>query len=157
MPADLSVLEQCLVRSYPARSGLFDALSLRELHLLSVTSKTMKSVVMSFLRRAQDVNTRLLEFVDDAMSFRAMMRDTRAVLSGQFALNFFSGSCRSCSLDLVLVDPQFYSGVKVSRWVKYLRKREGYKSVNVTGSVWQRATQVSDICVICFVCFAFYG
>jgi hypothetical protein len=142
MPAQVSGLEQCLMQSYPALSGLVEVLDMRELHLLSLTSKTLKSLVLSFLCRAQDVNTRLNEFVNDAMSFRAMMRDTRAVLSGQFAMNFFLGSCMSCSLELILVDPDFYSGVKVSRWVKYLRKREGYKSVTASGTVWQRATQV---------------
>lgn len=72
------------------------------------------------------VNGKLRKFFDDVTSYRLMLRDTRAVMAGEFAHGFFVRHSMPSMLDVVFVDSQFYSGVKIRRWMRYLSIREGY-------------------------------
>jgi hypothetical protein len=138
----LSFFEESLLRLYPFRRGVCQLLTLRDVYVLSLTSKCLRRLMCPRVEKAQCVDVKLKKFVKDPSSFRLMLRDTKGALSGEFARSFFLGTNVCQVLDIVVVDPRFYSGAKMNRWVRYLRKREGYGSAHVTGSLAQRATQV---------------
>lgn len=139
----LSLFEESLLRLYPFRRGFCQLLTFRDMYVLSLTSKCLRRLMCPRVEKARCVDVKLKKFVKDPSSFRLMLRDTRGALSGEFARSFFLGTNVCPVLDIVVVDPRFYSGAKMNRWVRYLRKREGYGSAHVTGSLWQRAAQVS--------------
>jgi hypothetical protein len=116
-----------LLTLYPFYEGFMGLLGPRELHALSFTSKTMSLIVEPFLRRAQDVNGQLQEFVDDARSFRCELRETDAVLFGDFAFRFFAGVRRECrTLDVLLCYTIGGEFLHLRDLISYLVRTEGY-------------------------------
>lgn len=138
----ISKLEDVLSRVDIVRREIFEYLSVRDFHVLSVTCRRLRWLTVDQVKRSGEVDDKLKKFVKDPTSFRLMLRDMRAVLAGEFARKFFLGSCDVDNLDVVVVDPKFYSGYKMSRLVQYLGKREGYSLPAMRGPFWQRAVQV---------------
>lgn len=140
----LSFFEQCFVTLYPFKSGLCQLLTLPELCLLSSTSVLFKDLLADDIGKCQAVERRLHPFFKDSRSFLLMLKDTRGVIFGEFSQSFFMRYRVPKRLDILVVDPDFVSGRKMSRWIRYLTKKEGYSKPSLTGRLWQRATQVCE-------------
>lgn len=138
----LSLLEQCFSALYPFRKGLCELLTLPELCVLSSTSLFLKQLLGQEIGKSQAIERRLGYFFKDSRSFRLMLRDTGGVVFGDFTWSFFMRDRVPKRLDILVVDPSFYSGRKMNRWIRYLTKKEGYSMPSLTGRLWQRATQV---------------
>lgn len=139
----LSMFEDVVVRYYTVWSTICQMLTYPDLCMLSSTSTVLRSVVCSRIKKIRNIDGKLSRFVSDATSFRLMLRDTGAVIAGEFARCFFIGHGMPNELDVVMVDPRFYSGVKWKRWRRYLRRREDYMGCFMKGPFWKRGAMVS--------------
>lgn len=144
----ISKLEIVLEFYSPVWCELRQLLTHRDLLLMSLTSKSMRRLVFSALEQKQNIDKKLSRFVKDPSSFRLMLRDTGAVIAGEFARSFFLGRCSPKSLDVVVVDPRFYAGVKMTRWLRYLRRREAYSTSCMNAPFAQRGAQVSAVLLL---------
>lgn len=134
---------ETVLSQYPVWTQTSNALSHRDLMSLSLTCKSINGLALSTLYEKQNVDNRFRAFVKDTTSFRLMLRDTGAVVAGEFARQFFVGRQTPSRMQIVVVDPRFYSGGKTNRWVRYLRRREGYSSFSINHALWLRGSQVS--------------
>ena len=76
-----------------------------ELLHLSCTSKIMRSIVQDFMRRSYNLNRSLQYFFDNPFGFRIMQSYTNAIISGAFALQFFTRTHHpSTHLDIYVGD-----------------------------------------------------
>lgn len=139
---ELSTFENVVIRYAPVWREVCQVLTHRDLKLLSLVSRSLRRHVKPSLRKVQSVDDKLEEFVKDPLSFRLMLRDTGGVVAGEFARAFFDGHECPDSFDIVVVDPRFYRRVKMTRWIRYLRGREGYKSCTMKSPFFQRGAQV---------------
>lgn len=139
---EMGKFEQVLVQVYPFKRMLCQLLTARDICILCLTSRKLRDVFAAKLERALDVNLILKKFVDDPSSFRMMMRDTGAVVSGEFVRRMLLCQAVPDKLELVMMDAGFCSGAKFKRWVRYLRGREGYRTPSLKGDPSSRAMQV---------------
>lgn len=138
----ISAFEEILMRFSPVWASLRQNLTPRELLILSITSKRLRSVTSPLVTKVQDIQTSLQAFVKDTSSFRLMLKDTGGVIAGEFARAFFLGQAPLDTMTIVIVDPRFYSGVKMTRWLRYLSRREGYKQPSIKVGSSERGAQV---------------
>lgn len=114
-----------VTKYYPVYRELVERLGFRDLYLLSLCSRYFRDLVEERLSSCKDVDRRLSRFVREPKRFRLMMRDTGAVIDGDFAWSFFNGGSVG-ALWLTMVDGHFDSGRKMGEWTEYLKGREGY-------------------------------
>jgi hypothetical protein len=146
----VSVLQEVLLRVDVVRREVFKHLSLRDLHVFSLTSSLIREVVGPDLAKRCNVDRKLRKFVSDPHMFCNMLRDTRGVVTGEFAREIFLEESQSDNLCIVVVDPFFYEGAKMLKWERYLTGVEGYSTPSLCGVMYQRATQV---CVLVFLIY----
>lgn len=140
---ELSTFENVVIRFSPVWGEICQLMTHRDLHLLCCTSKSLKRLVQPSLLKLNGVDNKLKGFFKDPLSFRLILRDTGGVIAGEFARSYFLGCQPSKSLDVIMVDPRFYAGVKMTRMLRYLRRREGYTTSCLKSAFFQRGAQVS--------------
>ena len=87
----------------------------RDLLRLMRTCKAFERMVRDFMRRAYDLNKHLLSFFTDPLAFRTMLWSTGAIISGSFALQFFTRShYPTADLDIYVCRP---GGVRAGNWL----------------------------------------
>lgn len=124
----LSRFESTVTWYSPVWRELSQVMTHRDLQVLSMTSKCLKDLVGPFLRRQQNVDIKLNKFVVDPIGLRCMLRETEAVVAGEFARTFFLGS-QSSDLEFVLSDPRLDRGFRMNILTKYLTWCEGYRPI----------------------------
>jgi hypothetical protein len=144
----VSKVETVLVYYSPVWRVLKYMLSLRDLYLMSLTSKSFRHLVKPHLDKMCDINGKLEQFVCDPISFRSVIRDTGSVIAGEFARRFFLG-VGPIDLELVLPDPRSDKGSKMNTLLRYLRYCEGYKKLPFISI--QRGLDVSILVYSLFV------
>ena len=88
----------------------------RDLLRLMRTCKAFERMVRDFMRREYDLNKRLLSFFLDPLAFRTMQWSTGAIISGSFALQFFTRShYPTADLDIYVCRP---GGVRAGNWLQ---------------------------------------
>ena len=88
----------------------------RDLLRLMRTCKAFERMVRDFMRRAYDLNKHLLSFFMDPLSFRCMQWSTGAIISGSFALQFFTRSYYpAADLDIYVCLP---GGIRAGNWLQ---------------------------------------
>ena len=86
---DMASLE-VITEHYPLQIATFNSLNAGDLVRIAKTSKVFQDILNRYLRRAYDINERLLPFIRNPDSFRRMQFSTGAIISGSFALQFFT-------------------------------------------------------------------
>lgn len=127
---------------YPVLESVCSALTARDVQVLSITSRCLRSLFCGVEHKTLGVERRLCSFVVDPGRFRMMLRDTGAVVYGGFVHSMLVGHDVPKTLHVFMVDSRFYSGTKLKRWVRYLQKLEGYDRPQFEGHSWNRGVQV---------------
>lgn len=102
----LSSVESILLRCYPVWRALCLFMTHRDLQVLCLTSKSMNRLFRRDLEKKQSVNDKLRKFVAEPVEFRRILKQTGAVIAGEFALNYFLGiePVRLSYIQVVLLD-----------------------------------------------------
>ena len=86
---------------YPVHSTLFNLLNVADIIRLAKTNTRLRNLLYSYTRRAYDIEAQLLDFLPDPDSFRELQFYTGVIISGSFALQFFTRETRpDMSLDI---------------------------------------------------------
>lgn len=121
----LSNLERIL-SFYPTFVCVLGQINHRDIQVLCMTSKSICRLLKPFLEKKQSVNPKLGKFVADPAELRAKLRETGAVIAGEFARHYFIG-VEPVEFDLVLPDPRLDKGRNYNVLTSYLKWCEGYK------------------------------
>lgn len=138
MFSKMADLEGTLLKLYPFLSGLMRYLTPGDILRLSRVNRDFKVLCDRWLSNRMDLGMMLYHYVKDVNMFRVMQKKTGAVISGSFALQFFS--ClrwKDSDLDVFLPESQ------VTRFARYLVTKEKYRKVKVTPPFYARMFMVS--------------
>jgi len=129
-----------LLNLYPFLSGLMRYLMPGDILRLSRVNRDFKVLCDRWLLNRMDLGKMLCCYVKDVNMFRAMQKETGAVISGSFALQFFSGlRWNDSDLDVFLPESQ------VTRFGRYLVTKEKYRKVKVTRQFYTTMFAVSVV------------
>ena len=132
-------------RYYPVYQLLLSMLDSLSIVRLSKTCRGLVELYRGAIRQEWNVDRLLCRFVAQPLALREVMRDHRAVISGELALSFFSRQCWPDHMDLFVDE-----GDGAVALCSYLETREGYRRREASDGATQ-VGRVSDPSVTVFV------
>jgi hypothetical protein len=110
-------------RYYPVYELLLSLLESLSIVRLSKTCRRLALLYRSAIRQEWNVDRLLCRFVEKPLALREVMRDHGAVISGSFALQFFSRQCwKESDLDLFV-----QKSIHALALAEHLVRTEGYR------------------------------
>lgn len=124
---EVSKFETCF-NCYPILKELMCLLTHRDVQVLCLTSKYIDHRVSWSLEQRQNINCKLSKFVMDPLGLRSKLRETKGVIAGEFAREYFSG-LEPDELQIVLPDGRQdgYGYTKMCILAYYLYLSDGYR------------------------------
>jgi hypothetical protein len=108
---------------YPVRDRICFYSSIGAIIAISRTCKQLSQTYQDLLATQWNIDSKLSRFVADPRRFRMRLRDTEAVISGSFAVQFFDRTVyRDADLDVFVEHGNHVKGL-----CKHLTSTEGYK------------------------------
>ena len=107
---------------YPVYQLLLSLLESLSIVRLSKTCRRLALLYRSAIRQEWNVDRLLCRFVEKPLALREVMRDHRAVISGDLALSFFERSRQTDHMDLFVQKPSEAKALK-----EHLVRTEGYR------------------------------
>jgi hypothetical protein len=109
-------------RYYPVYRSLLSQLDSLSIIRLSKTCRRLATLYRSAIPREWSVDRLLGRFVCQPLALREVMRDHRAVISGELALQFFSRARQTDHMDMFVEKPSEAKALK-----EHLVRNEGYR------------------------------
>jgi hypothetical protein len=120
---------------YPFYYEVMSYLTAGDILRLSRVSRRLRQQCKLWLSIHMDIRKMLRQYIKDVNMFRAMQKQTGAVISGSFALQFFSGHrWMDSDLDVFLPESQ------ITRFGRYLVSKEKYCKIKTTSSFYATTT-----------------
>ena len=96
-------------------------LNTRDVVLLGGTCRRLHGIAEDERNKRQDIDRLLSRYVDDTQQFRALMKDTGAIIVGDFARAFFTGEDSPTRLELLFFNADLYYCLR--SWIFFIARR----------------------------------
>jgi hypothetical protein len=108
-------------------------LNTRDVVLLGRTCRLLHGIAEQERNKRQDIDRLLSRYVEDTQGFRALMRETGAIIVGDVARAFFTGDEPPKELDMAFGNSEYwYTNVKP--WLSFFATKSSFAPCKLTSS-----------------------